>query len=239
MPIRQSAQGFLPLSGGTLTGNLSLSSAVTIDWNSDLLLGRAAAASLRLGAVDAAAPVAQTLSVQSVVGGTSNTAGADWTFNGSRGTGTGVGGGIIFQTAPATTTGSTQNAFAIGIAINGSGGVGIGNNNAGTGTKLRITGSTGAVTDSGLFIEDSGGNTNFGVRNNGTILIGRGDVLTTATGGYPYMTSGPGAPTGVPTTLGNFVPMYIDRTNSQLYLYIGGAWKQPKTPAGAAIVTWQ
>ena len=38
-----------------------------------------AAATIHLGAADAAAPVAQTLGVQNVVGGTSNTAGANFT----------------------------------------------------------------------------------------------------------------------------------------------------------------
>ncbi len=31
----------------------------------------------------------------------------------------------------------------------------------------------------------------------------------------------------------------IDTTNSQLWLFMGGAWKQPKTPSAAATVTWQ
>lgn len=87
----------------------------------DLLLERSAAATLRFGATDAAAPVAQTLGVQNVVSGTSNTAGANWTFKGSSGTGTGVGGSLIFQTAPATTTGSTPNSFINSFTLAGSG----------------------------------------------------------------------------------------------------------------------
>lgn len=85
--------------------------------SADLLLGRNAAASLRLGAADAAAPVAQTLGVQSVVAGTTNTAGANFTIKGSAGTGTGAGGSIIFQVAPAGSTGTAQNAFATALAI--------------------------------------------------------------------------------------------------------------------------
>lgn len=68
------------------------------------------AGDLQLGAADAAAPVAQTLSAQSVVAGTSNTAGAAMVIQGSRGTGTGVGGSLALATAPAGTTGSAQNA---------------------------------------------------------------------------------------------------------------------------------
>jgi len=83
----------------------------------DTILTRRAAANLRFGAADAAAPVAQTLSVQSVVAGTSNTAGANLTITGSQGTGTGVGGDIIFQTALAGSTGSTQNTLITGLRI--------------------------------------------------------------------------------------------------------------------------
>ncbi len=83
----------------------------------DLILTRRAAANLRLGAADAAAPVAQTLSVQSVVAGTTNTAGTNLTITGSQGTGTGAGGSIIFQVAPAGSTGTAQNALATALTI--------------------------------------------------------------------------------------------------------------------------
>jgi hypothetical protein len=85
---------------------------------SDTILSRRAAANLRLGAADVAAPVAQTLSVQSVVAGTTNTAGADLTITGSQGTGTGAGGSIVFQVAPAGSSGTAQNALATALTIN-------------------------------------------------------------------------------------------------------------------------
>ena len=84
----------------------------------DVTLTRKAAASLQLGAADAAAPVAQTFRVQSVVAGTTNTAGADFTIAGSQGTGTGAGGAIIFQVAPLGGAGSAQNALAAALTIN-------------------------------------------------------------------------------------------------------------------------
>jgi hypothetical protein len=87
------------------------------DGTPDLILGRRAAANLRLGAADAAAPVAQTLSVQGVVAGTTNTAGANLTINGSQGTGTGAGGSIVFQVAPAGSSGTAQNALATALTI--------------------------------------------------------------------------------------------------------------------------
>jgi hypothetical protein len=83
----------------------------------DAILTRRAAANLRFGAADAAAPVAQTLSVQSVVAGTLDTAGAVLTITGSQGTGTGAGGSILFQLAPAGTTGTAQNALVTVLTI--------------------------------------------------------------------------------------------------------------------------
>ena len=78
----------------------------------DTFIERAAAANVRFGAPDAAAPVAQIESVQNVVAGTSNVAGADRTLTLSQGTGTGVGGKLLVQGAPAGTTGTAQNALA-------------------------------------------------------------------------------------------------------------------------------
>ena len=83
----------------------------------DTIFGRRSAANLRFGAADAASPVAQTLSVQSVVAGTSNTAGANLTIQGSQGTGTGAGGSIVFQVAPAGSTGTAQNSLQSALTI--------------------------------------------------------------------------------------------------------------------------
>ena len=83
----------------------------------DLFLSRRAAAWLTIGRYDVPAPVAQTLGVQSVIAGTSNTAGVNWTLAGSLGTGTGAGGSIIFKTAPAGSSGSSQNALAAVLTL--------------------------------------------------------------------------------------------------------------------------
>jgi len=88
---------------------------------SDLILRRSAAATLAFGAADAASPVAQTQSVQNVVAGTSNTAGANWTRDASRGTGTGAGGRHVWRTAPAGSSGTSQNALVEACAIESSG----------------------------------------------------------------------------------------------------------------------
>lgn len=92
-------------------GPITLGSASSLSFGSRGILASPVAGNIQLGTQDAASPVAQILSIQSVVAGTSNTAGVSGTFTGSRGTGTGVGGALIFQTAPAGTTGSAQNAL--------------------------------------------------------------------------------------------------------------------------------
>lgn len=87
----------------------------------DTSFTRAAAATIQLGPSDVAAPVAQGLQVQSVIAGTSNTAGKDWSIVGSKGTGTGAGGNILFKTAPAGTTGTSQNAAATAFTVSSDG----------------------------------------------------------------------------------------------------------------------
>lgn len=76
--------------------------------------------SLNLGPT-VAAPTTVSILTGNVLAGTTNTAGASLTIAGSQGTGTGAGGAIIFQTAPAGSTGSTQNPLvtALTIAANG------------------------------------------------------------------------------------------------------------------------
>lgn len=93
----------------TTVNNFTPSFGSSITLGGDTTLTRTAAATLQHGAADAAAPVAQIEQVQNVVAGTSNTAGADYQIIGSRGTGTGAGGKIIFKAANAGNTGSTQN----------------------------------------------------------------------------------------------------------------------------------
>ena len=98
------------------TGALSFEGA-SAQSSGDVFLTRRGTANFQLGLADAAAPVAQTLGVQSVVAGTTDTAGANFTICGSQGTGAGAGGAIVFQTAAAGTTGSSQNAWANALTI--------------------------------------------------------------------------------------------------------------------------
>ena len=94
---------------------------------SPAIIRSGAAAKIVLGDADAAAPVAQTFSVQGVVAGTTNTAGAAWTIGGSISTGTGIGGSIVFATSTAGTTGTVQNAHANALELTGNKNVVIGN----------------------------------------------------------------------------------------------------------------
>jgi hypothetical protein len=111
---------------------------------------------LQLGNVDAASPVAQTLQVQNVAAGTSNTAGLNFTINGSRGTGTGAGGSILFQTAPLGSSGTTQNALAPVMTIASTGNVGIGTAVPGYAADISNASGTSQLHFSGL-AADSGG----------------------------------------------------------------------------------
>jgi hypothetical protein len=105
---------------------LFLGNSLALQWSTgsfadggsyDLFLTRRAAANIRLGNTDVAAPIAQTISVQSVIAGTTNTAGTNLTIAGSQGTGTGAGGSVIFQVAPAGSSGSAQNALLAALTI--------------------------------------------------------------------------------------------------------------------------
>jgi len=143
--------------GGVLSGDADFTWNKTtnvLTLSTDLLLRRRAAANFQLGAADAAAPVAQTLSVQSVVAGTINTAGAHRYYDASQGTGTGAGGAHIWRVAPAGGSGSAQNALVNGMQLDSTGTLlvrnGIDLSTIGvSGASFRVTGTNGAYIDYG------------------------------------------------------------------------------------------
>jgi len=165
-------------------GVFQFSSGTVVGTSGDTILRRRAAANFALGAADAAAPVAQTLSVQSVVAGTSNTAGANLTITGSQGTGTGAGGSIIFQVAPAGTTGTAQNALsdAFHIFPSSTKTAAAVVNAATTTVALGVSVSSTPVSNCGFIIGD--GNT-FGLacNNNQTIVRIRNTNVDATAGG--------------------------------------------------------
>jgi hypothetical protein len=149
--------------GGSGTGYFGL--ANTNVQVADVILSRRAAANLRFGAADAAAPVAQTLSVQSVVAGTTNTAGANLTITGSQGTGTGAGGSIVFQVAPAGSPGTVQNALDTALTIASNKSVTFAGLVSGiTYLAIQPTGYT-----NGLLLYDTGSGPSFALTSNGDI----------------------------------------------------------------------
>lgn len=114
--------GFSRVSAGLLALGNGTASDISGGLQLTRILGSSGA--LSLGAADAASPVAQTLQVQSVVAGTTNTAGATWTINGSKGTGTGSGGDIVFQTANAGSSGTSQNSSLYQVTMKGTSTIG-------------------------------------------------------------------------------------------------------------------
>ena len=123
----------------------------------DTFLSRAAAANLRFGGADAASPVAQTISFQNVLAGTSNTAGVNTTFQASAGTGNAAGGKFLFQTALPGSSGTTQNGFSTALTIDGAAGLTVGNG--------------GSSTSQLFFTPKSGAGVGLGMANGGSMLL--------------------------------------------------------------------
>lgn len=114
-------QQFVSVNGVTVgnsgANGFAISSTAFGSGAADTFLTRVGAANWRYGQADTAAPVAQSISMQGVVAGTTNTSGANSTFNASQGTGTGTSGSFLFKTAAAGSTGSSQNALATQLTI--------------------------------------------------------------------------------------------------------------------------
>lgn len=98
--------------------SLGLTSASTINWNSDTYIARLGAANLQLGQANAGSPVAQTLSVQNATG-TNTAAAATFTIVGPLATGTGTDGDIVFQTGVKTISGSTGATATTALTLKG------------------------------------------------------------------------------------------------------------------------
>lgn len=109
--------GALTLTGNGIFLNNNLA-AIGIRTNTTILSSPASAA-WQLGAADAAAPVAQSLFVQNVVAGTSNTGGANATIQGSLSTGSGISGDVIFKTGGTGAAATAQNSAVAALTIKG------------------------------------------------------------------------------------------------------------------------
>jgi len=92
----------------------------------DLILTRESAAVLQLGQ-DSATPIAQTLKGCDARAGTdTNTVGGNLTLAAGRPTGSALGGSLLFQTAPAGSTGTVAGTLTTRLTIDSTGNVGIG-----------------------------------------------------------------------------------------------------------------
>ena len=214
------------------TGNGPILSATGTDATINLNLLPKSTGFVQLGTNDAAAPAAQILGIQGVVAGTSNTAGSLLTIQGSKGTGTGVGGNIALSVAYPSTTGTTQNSEVAVVTLNGTNAGSSGTTNlisftptiAGTSTNayngllLNVTETTQGSGVGQLIVAQVGGTQRFGITD-GLAAVGTRIRLGQATA--PTVTAGSGSS---PTVTG---------TDSAGIVFVGTG-----SPSGAQTVTF-
>lgn len=104
-----------------ITGTLGMSvgNTQTYAFGARGILSSPVAGSIQLGSTDAASPVAQILRSQSVIAGTADTAGQNWTVRGSLSTGSGTSGDIILQTGGTGASSTVQNTATTALTIKG------------------------------------------------------------------------------------------------------------------------
>lgn len=102
----------------------------------------------------------------------------------------------------------TQNVLR-GLGVNG---------RAGGVARVELTPSSMAAADTDMWIDI------LAKGNKGACLGSNAALATTATGGFPYIPSCAGVPTGVPAARTGMVPLVYDSTDNKLYVYNGG-WK--------------
>lgn len=102
----------------TASGQISAATSLRAGGNNFIINGISSGVG-QFGATDVdTAPVAQTFRSQgALAGGTSNVAGANWTFLASPGKGTGAGGSFIFQTTPAGSSGTVAGTPTTALTI--------------------------------------------------------------------------------------------------------------------------
>jgi hypothetical protein len=59
----------------------------------------------------------------------------------------------------------------------------------------------------------------------GGMVVGTAALATSATGGFLYVPTCAGTPTGTPTTQTGTAPIIVDTTNHKLYFFSGGTWR--------------
>ena len=167
-------------------------STTSNDGHLDTMMTRGGVANIQLGGPAASSPVAQTLSVQNVLGTTTDTNGADFTIAGSQSTGSGIGGKIIFKTTNFGSSGAhADNPLNTVMVITGPGLVGIG-----TGTPIGVLDVEGTNT-----VILNGGNVGIGTTTPQAKLTVNGHQQFTGTA--PTISTGAGNCGTSPSVAGN------------------------------------
>ena len=140
---------------------------------------RKGAANWGFGAADAASPVAQTLSVQNVVAGTSNTAGVTTTIRGSLGTSQGVPGRIHLQAggliaASGTTQQTALDRLVVGATkvLTNNSAITIANVTVGLNTSVGGRINYCVEVEDGTDVQYECGSATYGVSNKGGVFSG-------------------------------------------------------------------
>ena len=176
--VATGAAARIQFSGSNIDIALPLNWGATVG-SRDLTLRRNAAAHLTFGAADAASPVAQTLSVQNVVGGTTNTAGVTTTIRGSLGTSQGVPGRIHLQAggliaASGTTQQTALDRLVVGATkvLTNNSAITIANVTAGSNTSVGGRVDYCVEVEDGTDVQYECGSATYGVSNKGGVFSG-------------------------------------------------------------------
>ena len=129
------------------------------------------------GLLDDADQAAQrvTLGVDMADASGTDTAGSNLVINGGKGTGTGVGGSIVFKVSPAGSSGDSANALANGMTLDSTGKLTIEGDFEVKGTTTTVNSNTVALGDSVLELNSDIGATDPGDSADGGIEINRGN----------------------------------------------------------------
>lgn len=101
------------------TNGIQVNNTGNFNWNGRGIFTSTGTGNFQHGNADAASPVAQTITMQSVVAGTTNTAGVNSTFQASVSTGSGASGDFIFQTGGTGAGATAQNTQVTALTIKG------------------------------------------------------------------------------------------------------------------------
>jgi len=190
--------------GASVSGNNGIGGALTFT-------GGAGGANTSAGAAGG---------IVTIIGGPGGLAAAGGAITVQGGTGGATGAGGI-----ANLLAGTRQGTGAGSAVNVTASPGI---TTGAGGPVNITAGAGVSAVGGNIVMAAGAGSTVGMVNvsAGSFVVGTAAIATTATDGFIYLSTSAGPPTGVPTTRTGAAPIHVDSTNSNVYVYMGGAWTQ-------------